>query len=328
MAATLTVAQISARLLSYPAIAVADALEANYVGLRGWLVDAILDAYGQIARKGGGKLEEPIGSVLKGPQTVSVTIDAATPAAIVIGTAGIIPNDLCTLRIPQASCDCTIKAIAGNGLSGAIAPGYDGISTGTFTGTATVWHDAWKISDGLTVRNEGTRLRVGGRELERVNSRDEAERLCGMDARGLPPGRGRRLVTLTQDLPRVWWVESYRASTFLCVYPMPGYAMPVEARVQLGGATIDEGNVLTSTETFGLTEEMSRLVWLPLAVDAFRRSPHMANSAVKEEIAAQVVRAYEILNKVGPKPEPPAPWNAGGIHMGRRACYGGYGTRR
>ena len=131
---SLNVGNIATRLLAYPAVASGDA--AAITGLLTWIVDAIMDARGQIARSGGGVFEEPLGTVLKGPATTPVTIAAATPTALTAITGANVPNDLCTIRIPGMSCDATLKALTTT--TAIIAPGFDGITTGSTTVTAQV----------------------------------------------------------------------------------------------------------------------------------------------------------------------------------------------
>jgi hypothetical protein len=142
----------------------------------------------------------------------------------------------------------------------------------------------------------------------RVSSREQAEAVCGVDTRIAAIGGGRRLVALSNGLPQVWWLEHYGAATFIMVYPMPGSAVAIESRVQLGVTAVDESNVLTSAETFGLSDDMLRDVLRPLAIEAFRNSPFMANVTIGEEIDKQVVRAREILDAVRPKQRGPLPW--------------------
>jgi len=304
--AALTIANHAKRLAAYAGHTPESA--SAQTGMLTWIVDALLDAVSQIGNEGGGVFEEPLGSILKAPQTVGVTISASTPTTVTLATAGIVPNDLCTLRIAKMNCDATIKAL--NGTAAQITPGFDGISTGTFTGTATVWHDAWKISDGSNVRDAGMRVRTKGIPLERVNSRDEAERLYGMDPMLAGPNiGGRRLETRAYDMPRCWWIEHYGSATFLLVYPMPGYLIPIESRVQLGITAIDETNVMSSSETYGLSDDLSRDVLRPLAIESFRNSPFMAAVTLGAETDRQVKRAREILDDIAPKKPGPTNWN-------------------
>ena len=158
------------------------------------------------------------------------------------------------------------------------------------------------------MNDAGTRVRVAGMPVMRVSGREQAEAVCGVDTRIAAIGGGRRLVALANGLPQVWWIEHYGAATFILVYPMPGHAVPIDSRSQLGVTAVTEGNVLTSAETFGLSDDMLRDVLRPLAIEAFRNSPFMANVTIGEEIDRQVLRAREMLDAVRPKQRGPLPW--------------------
>ncbi len=261
------------------------------------------DARAPLTQECGGVFQEPVGGILKAPQTVNLTIVGA--AASFTKNSGTIPDNLCTIRIPGMSCDGTVKDIGGTPVL--LAPGYDGTSG---TVDATVWHDAWKVSDGHDTEHEGWWVRIRGIPLRRVNSRVQAESEWGFDARYLPPVAGRRLVTLANDFPYVWWIERYKAASYIGVYPMPGYAMPIEVRAQVGVTAVDDTNVLTSTETYNLTESIARDVWRPLAVRAFYACPYMKDLVPGPVVERQAERAYEILAQQAPKKPALRPWNA------------------
>lgn len=289
----LTVANNAERLLAYSAAQPGDTMP---VGMLTALVDSIMGALGELREAAPGMFTFPKGGVLAAPATLSVSVSFADPTALTLGSPGVVPGDLCTVRLAGGSVDSTIRDVTSN--TGTISPGYEAVTSGTVTVTADVWHDAWQVADGgASVSDVGTVVRVGGVVLDPVQGRWQAESRMGQ----ANACSGRRVVTNANGKPCVWWLERYKEKTFVVVYPMPGARMPIEAQVVRGFTDLTTANVLTSTETYDLPEDVAREVWRPLAAQRFCATPFFTLTSAKDEVARQAAKAMEWIELRKPK---------------------------
>ena len=302
----LAVKNIAERLLDLTALTTSDTLP---TGLARAIEDAIKGSIGEMRQANPGYFQSRKGGVLQPPTT---TTAAMTTSARTTATLGVAPqNILCTARIAEMDCDVTITAI--NNLTATISPGWSGAANATVT--ATLWHDAFLVSDGSDNANVGVVCTTTGRDLERVSSRAQAQARMALDM------NGRRRECAPGDTPRFFWIERSNATLYACVYPMPTARTPIEVMVEAGIAAEyeDAADVFTDDDTYHLSDAIAREILLPLAKLRFSASPFFRCAEAMDEIKRQGSLALDNMAKQKPKQRrlpdwlegqmPRRPWN-------------------
>ncbi len=285
----LQVTDIVARCLAYLSKTTADTLP---TGATVWLVDAIQGALGEMRDAAPGLFRKKTGGILLAKATQSVTLTQG--AGITLTTT---VGNLNTARFPGGMSDYTIQAVSGT--SASIVPAWEGAGVAV---TATIWNDAWEASDGAAFSDcEITAVRVNGQPVEKVASREAAESRWGVAANWGMNVPSARAECGTGDLPRYWWVERYAKKTYVCLYPMPTARANIEAELVLGWSDIAAADVVASTATFDLPDDVAREIWRPLAILRWSAAPLFANESAKVEIERQAVLARARLAAMAPK---------------------------
>ena len=278
----MTVAELALRCLDYPNITVADAPTVAPGAVR-WIKDAIFGALGEMQKEAPGLFRSQVGALLKAPQTLNVTVDSGTLPAVTLSSSGIVPGDLCTLRLTGNSCDVNVKNVSGTAAE--IAPSFDG-TTGTVA--ATVWHDALELSAYADI---GDVVLVSGKPIEQVSSREHAK-----------AQRGSYVADGSNDAgtPEYFWTTRHKTKLYVCFYPMPSALVAVSVELLYRPADIAEADIYTSTADFNLDASVSREVLLPLVVERWMASPLMASRAAVTQVQVNAKLAREKLQGLSP----------------------------
>ena len=289
----MTVADLAARCLDYPNIAVADAPTVA-PGAARWIRDSIYLALAEMRDTAPQLFRVEKGIALGAPIDSTVTVSTSTKDSGTFASATPLRSVYNTARIATGVCDVSILTIAS-----AVAT-FTPAHTGTYDSAVavTVWHDSVELGD-TNFAKSGDFCTVDGERIFRVSGLEQAREYMGQTTED----------QRTASKPRYWWTEQYRGKLYLRVYPMPDQAYAVGLEMSQAIADVAIGDIYTSTETFNLSYTHRLEIMLPLVIDHFRRSPLFNNRAAEEKVMMTAKDARERLADLQEKREALPPWN-------------------
>lgn len=235
-----------------------------------------------------------VGTVLRAATSGTITVTQYATAAT-LGTL-VVPNDGCTLRIAQGL-DNELDQNPSDS-SYALRRPHEG-STGMQT--AELWNDCWVVDDGTNYEGVLGTVTADGRPLEEVRSANQLDRFRLINDYGTPTYSRRRTTGIVAAVACEQWASPFvkRIQTRLRFAPMPASQTVIEADLIIATPTFTTANMIDTSITFQIPQQIDEYLLFPLAMKKFMASPMFrAPKETRAELDEQYKAAVETLKSL------------------------------
>lgn len=232
------------------------------------------------------------GIVLRAPMSGTITVTQYS-ATVTLGTLPAPPNDGCTIRI-DGGLDNELNVTATPGTY-QLAREHEGASG---TVNAMLWHDCWMPADGTTYEAVLGDVRANGRPVGVANSADDLDAFRLFSDFGQVQMARTRTAGCVRAVLVEQWASPFakKIQTRLRFGPMPEAATVVAADLVVAAPAFTAANILSTTLTFQIPQQLDETLLFPIALKKFSMCPvFRAGAEIRREINEQYAAAVNTL---------------------------------